>query len=126
MNFSFLLRRGISLSVLSLVSAALLSSCGGTSSDPVVVAAELKGNDLVLYKGQNYPALKQVLTGLQAYTTTISVTQGESAKFHISDTSGSILKTRNAAASVYRIGLKEELVSSATVATKKQTVPANA
>ncbi len=126
MTYLTLLKRVVQLSVATLFSGGLLSACGTSSTDPVVVAADLKGTELVLYKGQNYPALKQVLSGLQAYTSTISVVQGASAKFHISDASGSVLKTRNAAASVYRIGLTEELVASATVATKKQSVPANA
>ncbi len=126
MTHSTLIKRVLRLSMTSLFAAGLLSACGTATNDPVVVAADLKGTELVLYKGQNYPARKQVLSGLQAYTSTISVAQGASAKFHISDASGSASKARNAAASVYRIGLSEELVASATVSTKKQSVPANA
>jgi hypothetical protein len=111
---------------LAAFAATLLSACGGTTPDPVAAAAELKGIELVLNKGQSYPALKAVPTGLQSYTTTLSVAQGGVAKFHISDASGSTLKTRNAVANVYRMGLTEELISTASVATKKQTIPANA
>ena len=107
---------------------AFLVSCGNVSTPELAAGAQLdlKGNEVVSYKGQTYPALKQVATGLHAYTTTLSVSQGSVAKFHVSDQSGSALRTRNATADVFRLGLTEEWISSATVATKKQAIPANA
>ena len=107
--------------------AIVLTACGGGGQEEILVSgSDVQYQPTIKRKGVSYPAVNPAIGGVQAYTSTYSVTTGSAVSFHVSDSSGSSKTSRNVVANVYRLGLNEQLVSSTTIAAKKQSIPTNA